>query len=63
MHDLDSALVQCPYCGEEIEVLLDTSVEHQQYVEDCSVCCRPIVFTVIAEDGEVTQVDVRGEDE
>ena len=63
MRDLDSALVQCRYCGEEIEVLLDTSVEHQQYVEDCSVCCRPIVFTVIAEDGEVTQLDVRGEDE
>ena len=63
MPDLDSALVQCPYCGEEIEVLLDASVEHLQYVEDCSVCCRPILLTVIAEDGEVTSVDARGEDE
>lgn len=61
MPDLDSALVQCPCCGEEIEVLIDGSVEHQQYVEDCSVCCRPIVFTVFAEDGEVTRIDVRGE--
>lgn len=63
MPDPDSALVQCPYCGEEIEVFLDGSVEHQQYVEDCSMCCRPIVLTVIAEDGEVTSVEARGEDE
>ena len=34
MPDLDSALVPCPYCGEEIEVLLDGSVEHQQYVRN-----------------------------
>lgn len=63
MHHTDSAFVQCPYCGEEIEVVVDGSVEHQQYVEDCSVCCRPIVLTVIAEDGEVLSVDVRSEDE
>jgi hypothetical protein len=63
MPGLDSAFVQCPYCGEEIEVLVDGSVDQQEYVEDCSVCCRPIVFTVAAEDGEVTFVEARGEDE
>ncbi len=34
----------CPYCWERIEVALDGSVEAQEYVEDCSVCCRPIVI-------------------
>lgn len=63
MPGLDSAFVQCPCCGEEIEVLVDGSVDQQTYVEDCSVCCRPIVFTVVAEDGEVTFVEARGEDE
>ncbi len=63
MPGLDSAFVQCPYCGEEIEVLVDGSVEQQEYVEDCSVCCRPIVFTVTAEDGEMMFVGARGEDE
>jgi Cysteine-rich CPXCG len=63
MPGLDSAFVQCPYCGEEIEVLVDGSVDQQTYVEDCSVCCRPIVFTVAAEDGEVISVEARGEDE
>ena len=36
--------VGCPCCGERIEVLLDPSVAEQNYIEDCPVCCRPIVF-------------------
>lgn len=63
MNHTDTAFTQCPYCGEEIEIVVDGSVDHQQYVEDCSVCCRPIVFTVVAEDGEVVRVDARSEDE
>lgn len=59
----DLGTVACPYCGEFIDVVLDPSVEHQSYIEDCSVCCRPIVFDVTAEDGVVTSVSVRGEDE
>lgn len=32
----------CPYCGEEISMVLDLSVRRQTYVEDCEVCCNPI---------------------
>jgi hypothetical protein len=32
----------CPYCGEKISMVLDTSVLRQTYVEDCEVCCNPI---------------------
>jgi transcription elongation factor Elf1 len=32
----------CPYCGEEISMVLDLSVRSQIYVEDCEVCCNPI---------------------
>jgi hypothetical protein len=32
----------CPYCWEEISMVLDTSVRSQTYVEDCEVCCHPI---------------------
>ena len=48
--------VECPYCGEAISVLVDTSVAEQEYVEDCSVCCRPIEFSVTCADGEVEEV-------
>ena len=34
--------VQCPYCGELIEIQGDRSAGSQAYIEDCSVCCRPI---------------------
>jgi len=33
---------QCPYCWEEISMLIDSSVSNQIYVEDCEVCCNPI---------------------
>ncbi|MEX0290158.1 MAG: CPXCG motif-containing cysteine-rich protein [Flavobacteriaceae bacterium] len=36
---------QCPYCWEEISMLLDSSVRLQTYVEDCEVCCNPIEVT------------------
>lgn len=36
------AQVQCPYCGELVEIGLDPgSGMVQEYVEDCQVCCRP----------------------
>ena len=42
MNPLFSEQVQCPYCGELISLWLDSSGGDQAYVEDCSVCCRPI---------------------
>ena len=63
MYELQPAVIQCPCCWEQIEILVDCSVDSQEYVEDCSVCCRPIVLTVTAEDGEVTGVDARGEND
>ena len=36
----------CPYCWEEISMLMDTSVTKQTFVEDCEVCCNPIEVTL-----------------
>lgn len=51
MNELHSHDVSCPYCGECFELLVDASVPRQEYIEDCEVCCRPIVLlvTVVAE--------------
>lgn len=38
--------IGCPYCGEEILVIVDCSVAEQEYIEDCQVCCRPINFYI-----------------
>ena len=45
-------------------MLVDPSVEEQEYVEDCQVCCQPLLFTVTVPFGsEEPQVDVRPENE
>ena len=42
----ESVDIQCPYCWETIEVLVDRSIIEQSYVEDCQVCCRPILLSI-----------------
>ncbi|WP_405329666.1 CPXCG motif-containing cysteine-rich protein [Leeuwenhoekiella sp. LLG6367-2.1] len=51
---MEEHFFQCPYCWEEISMLLDVSVSHQVYVEDCEVCCNPIELTVAYEDVVLT---------
>lgn len=52
---LDEQSISCPYCGEWITILIDTSVASQAYVEDCQVCCSPIfLHVIITPAGEVT---------
>lgn len=42
----------CPSCGEMIDVRVDPSGGvHQEYVEDCPVCCRPNVLRIRFDDG------------
>jgi len=51
---LPTRVVDCPYCGEAIELVVDDSVERQRYVEDCFVCCRPIDVDVeVSADGDL----------
>ncbi len=39
--EIESSFV-CSYCLQVNEVLVDaTAGRHQDYVEDCEVCCRP----------------------
>jgi hypothetical protein len=48
-----SVWVSCPYCGEEIELLIDVGGGTlQEYVEDCEVCCRPCSVRVVVGDDQ-----------
>ena len=52
--DIDEKESYCPYCGESISLLIDNSIENQEYVEDCQVCCSPILISVeIDHDGNI----------
>ncbi|WFE69593.1 CPXCG motif-containing cysteine-rich protein [Thiomicrospira sp. R3] len=60
---LDTQYIQCPYCWEVIEIVIDPSEPQQDYIEDCFVCCRPIHLQVsITHTGEPV-VQARSEDE
>jgi hypothetical protein len=48
----------CPHCGETISLTLDLSVPEQSYIEDCPVCCKPMVVSYTAEDGELSELRV-----
>jgi len=58
---IQTETITCPYCWQPIEVVLGLSVDAQRQIEDCSVCCRPIVIDYRAEDGELTALDVEAE--
>lgn len=45
--------VSCPHCGESFPLQVDTSLDEQSIVEDCSVCCRPIALTIRSRPGEI----------
>ncbi|AMQ90219.1 MULTISPECIES: CPXCG motif-containing cysteine-rich protein [Marinobacter] len=63
MSALDSVLVQCPYCWETLEISVDPSVAEQEYVEDCQVCCQPIVLTVTFDERLTPTVQARAEND
>ena len=50
---MDEYFFQCPYCWEQISMLIDTSQSHQSYIEDCEICCNPIQLSVVSENHEI----------
>jgi hypothetical protein len=60
---VESLHAACPYCGEPVELLVDASAGSQRYVEDCQVCCRPMVVTVLVDAAGEVEVGLAGEDE
>jgi hypothetical protein len=48
----DTHLINCPYCGEEVEIYVESDVRGS-YVQDCEVCCNPWTVRVTREDDEV----------
>jgi len=52
MDEIHEQMIYCPYCGEGIEVQVDTSAGDQAYIEDCQVCCRPIELHLMVSGSE-----------
>lgn len=69
--------VSCPYCGEIFNTLIDYSplfdgnhlidsadTQAYTYIEDCQICCQPILFTpIVGQDGQLLDVVTKQENE
>jgi hypothetical protein len=56
---LQQRTVECPYCGEPFETVVDLSSGSTSYIEDCTVCCRPIEFRLeVADEGTAASLQV-----
>lgn len=48
----------CPYCGEHIGTAIDLTEGSRSHIEDCQVCCRPMLVAITVDDaGELAGVD------
>jgi len=53
-------VVQCPYCGEAVEIYLEPDVRGT-LVQDCEVCCNPWLVRILDDDGERNAVVSRAD--
>ncbi len=51
--------IQCPFCGQTFELVIDTTIPEQRFTTDCEVCCRPFEVLAECEPGEVLSLEVR----
>ena len=63
MNILIETPIECPYCGEPITILVDASIADQAYLEDCQVCCQPMVIRARVDEGDRCRVDARREED
>ena len=49
---------QCPHCWETISMLFDSSINNQDYIEDCEVCCNPVNVNVVSDNFELISLTV-----
>ena len=53
--------IQCPFCGQTFEVVIDTSIARQVFTTDCEICCRPMEIVAECRAGEVVSAEARSE--
>ena len=45
---------RCAFCGEDNDILIDPSGGRRQtFTEDCAVCCRPNLITLVFEGDDI----------
>ena len=50
--------VFCPFCGQPLDLVIDTSAGSHQFTTDCEICCRPFEVRVQCDPGEIHSLDI-----
>ena len=67
MHTLDCKLINfymiehyfdCPHCWENQLKMIDPSINNQNFIEDCQVCCNPLEFDLTILDNTLQSFSV-----
>lgn len=56
---MEEHFFQCPYCWENISMLIDISQTKQSYIEDCEVCCNPIQLNISTENSSIISFEAQ----
>lgn len=59
--NLLEAKIQCPYCWEMLTVFVEPMEGEHSYVEDCQVCCAPMLINAYVVDDEVSSITAEQE--
>jgi hypothetical protein len=54
-----SETIQCPFCGQRFEIVVDTSMGTNRFTTDCEICCRPMEVVAECVPGEILSLDVQ----
>ncbi len=63
MEALREHVDSCPYCAERITLLIDATQAGEVYVEDCFVCCQPIVVSLVEAGSGELQIQLASEND
>ena len=65
MFSVETYSLTCPWCGSLTEVTLDCSAGNQELVEDCIICCGPMLVTMSCDPftGRIINVSAARENE
>jgi hypothetical protein len=52
---MNERFLYCPYCWQRISVLIERESEELEWIEDCEVCCNPILFYTRNGEGRIVE--------
>ena len=43
----------CPHCWQNQLKMIDPSIEIQNFIEDCEICCNPLEFDIVVNENNL----------